>query len=86
MITRACIYLYIRRSSFNQRDGRGGGGGGGGGELAAGRLNGRAQFISKQAVVDGDCGFHPTSELVLTRTVDGDGDNDGDLRSHPAGR
>ena len=52
----------------------------------AGHLNGRAQFISEQAATAGDCGFRPTSELVLTRTVDGDGDDDGDLRSHPAGR
>ena len=92
-ITRACIYLYIRRSSFSHQVSAtkgGGGGGGGGGEgnrvisPAPGRLNGRAQIISEQAAAADDCGFGPTSELVLTRTVDGDGD--GDLRSHPAGR
>ena len=41
-----------------------------------------AQIISEQAAATNDCGFGPTNELVLTRTVDGDGD----LRSHPAGR
>ena len=66
---------------------KGGGGGGEGNRVispAPGRLNGRAQIISEQAAAADDCGFGPTSELVLTRTVDGDGD--GDLRSHPAGR
>ena len=71
-ITRACIYLYIRRSSFSQRGGGGGGGGGRGNRVvlpAPGRLNGRAQIISEQAAAAGDCSFGPTSELVLTRTA-----------------